>query len=151
MASTNYQPPSDIQSIVAHLQVLRTYYQLENEQHGINLNLELSLLNLISEAGIRIAQWYGHIAREAKRTKKAADIKKDLAAENQTLAIRAFYLLDFAEGSKLHKVAKLILSEIKQKEPTKSLNISTVKRYLQKDPKVMKHFRKEGRFIVYRK
>jgi hypothetical protein len=140
-----YNPPKNPDDILLHLQLiwreLETPGMIPSTIHAI---VSLSLAKLQAAAYSVIADRVAKDSRDKPRTKKSTDTKKKGKSSNESQVEEAFFQLTFQDGDKLNSVVMRI------KDKVKTLHEQTIRRYLMQSERMMKYFKQEGKFWIYK-
>jgi hypothetical protein len=159
--SINYIPPNDFPDIMNHLQLFwELYYSLTERltQHeGFPSDLfllfpllDLSLCKLVGVANKMLGSMKYKWERESLRLKQSIKKIKTKTDLPKTVIYEIYYRNPgglVKSGMKLNKVVHIIQSVCRTRliDPPSP---DTIKRYLMGDEKIMKDFKKEGRFWI---
>ncbi len=161
LISFDYVPPNDFDDILNHIMLLWIYYKIlwkpyeKHEDYPDDLLfattiLDLSLCKLVGVANKMCGSMKFKWERESSRLKKSITKIKAKADWPKTIISEIYYRNPGGQlkpGMKINKVVNIIHGESKKnlKDPP---SIDTIKRYLMADEKIMKDFKKDGRYWI---
>ena len=156
LLSLDYTPPHDWRELADHLMIMKQYYSSDFDYfHPMNeYYFDVSLckiLRIIGSLSI-IGRLNGNELTRIKNIRKALRKK---AGEKSTPVSEIFYTDIISKGMEMHAVAIAIKAEFIKRQnlneiddKIKTPSIGMIKEYLMEDEKIMKCFKKKGRFWI---